>query len=443
MKLNKLLGIFIAVVLIVFIMGTINCYAATGSFSVSKSSISLKKGKTATITVSVKNCEGVFTVSSSDTTVATVNKSSTGWLERSTTITITAKKAGTATINITASDVADTSEKEVRGTKTIKVNVTETSSTGTNNNTNNKPSSNNSNNNSNNNSDDTSDQKPEVSKDATLKNLGVTPSKYDFSGFRKMTTSYSVSVPHEVETISLYGYATDSKATVSGTGSKKLKDGVNTFSVKVTAEDKKTTKIYTVKVTREKEKSDEEEPKEDENPEETKAEGLTDLSITDLELTPSFDNKQYEYSVNVPNGTTSLDINTQKSDDNIEIQIAGNENLQIGENIITILVYDKKKNETATYQIAANVEEEKTDLTEVNDSIKHAKNDMKTRKYIILGVVAIIVILVIVFFIKRQSIVDENEFTTYKREDNIEENEEDEKETVKKNRRKPKGKRFK
>ena len=81
-----------------------------------------------------------------------------------------------------------------------------------------------------------------ASTDATLKNLGIKP--HDFSGFRKATTSYSVTVPNDTEKITIYAQATDSKASVTGTGSKTLKVGKNTFSVKVTAEDKKTTKTY-------------------------------------------------------------------------------------------------------------------------------------------------------------------------------------------------------
>ena len=116
------------------------------------------------------------------------------------------------------------------------------------------------------------------SKVATLKNLGITPKQYDFSAFKPGTTSYSVKVPNDVESVKIYATATSAKAKISGVGTKKLKEGVNTFNVKVTAEDEKTTKTYTLTINRSKEKEEdkdkekEEEEKEKEKTEDKKAE---------------------------------------------------------------------------------------------------------------------------------------------------------------------------
>lgn len=107
----------------------------------------------------------------------------------------------------------------------------------------------NSNNNSGNNSGTTK------SNNANLGNLGIKPN--DFSGFRAAKTSYDVTVPNNVSSINVYANKGHSGQTISGTGTKTLNVGINTFNVLVTAEDGTTKKTYTINVTREGENSSE------------------------------------------------------------------------------------------------------------------------------------------------------------------------------------------
>ena len=449
MKLKKIIIMSILLLFSILTFGNINSYAASGSFSVSKSSISLEKGKSTTFTINLKNCEGVFAISSSNTSVATVSTSRTGWLESKATITIKAKAKGTATISVKAEDVADSSAKEVTGTKSIKVTVTDSSS-----NTSNKPSTtNNSNNNnntsnsSNNNNDNNENKKSNI---ATLKNLGITPN--DFSGFRKMTLNYSVKVPNLVSKVKIYADPTDSKATVTGTGSKNLKVGKNTFAIKVTAEDKKTTKTYVLNITRE-EKQEEKEPEEntvenkvDETPVETKKDGLSNLEISGFTLNPAFSQDNYEYNVDVPSDKKTLDIKTEKTSDDITVEVVGNENLKLGENVITLLVYNSKKENIATYQIFANLKEEQVDLTEVNSFFKNANQKALMKKIIIIATIIIIIVLIVIFTTKKNKII-EKEFENDKEEDRLpkmlQEEKEEKVEKTAKRRNRSKGNHFK
>ena len=130
MKNRKIFITLLILIFSIFTLGNVKSYAATGKFTLSTSSVSIKKGKSAKITLTVKNCEGTFMVSSSDSSIATVNitdndSDGDGWITSTATIKVSGKKKGTATISISASDVADTDANEVTGTKTIKVNVTE------------------------------------------------------------------------------------------------------------------------------------------------------------------------------------------------------------------------------------------------------------------------------------------------------------------------------
>ena len=153
--------------------------------------------------------------------------SSSVWVENgSSKITLIANKAGTTEIIVEAENVgvSDGSGKEITGSKPIAIKVTDSSSSSNGNL--NSSSSSSTNNPSRNTSNSTSNAgTTNKSSDATLRNLGITPKAYDFSGFSKLKTNYSVKVDYDVTRISIYAYATDSKATVTGTGTKSLNVG--------------------------------------------------------------------------------------------------------------------------------------------------------------------------------------------------------------------------
>ena len=238
----------------------------------------------------------------------------------------------------------------------------------------------------------------EVSSDATLKNLGIRPKEYDFTGFKPTVSSYSVSVPNDTEKITIYATAKNEKDTITGIGNKTLNVGQNKCEIKVTSEDKKTTKTYTINVTRKEEKEDDEEEKEEETP---VISGVKDIIIKDAELTPSFSQDVFSYDVSVPSGTKKLDIDTEKTSEDIEVEIAGNEDLKEGDNIITLLVHNTRNDATSTYQINAKVENQKVDLSTINDELKDAKNNSNMKEWIIKGAAIAIIVLIIIFLIYR------------------------------------------
>ena len=401
--------IIITLVLFIFcvLLGNINSYAAKGSFSLSTSSVSLKKGKSTTISINAKNCEGAFKVTSSNSNIIVLEFDKDGddkneqygslTLWNNETITIKAVGSGTAKIKVTASDVTSTDGvTPVTGTKTVTVKVPSSSSSSSSSSDKKDSSSSNKKTSSSSSSSSTSStssssKEEKASSDATLKNFGITPSEYDFSGFRRMTTSYSVTVPSDVEEISIYAYPNDSKATVTGTGAKKLTDTENTFSVKVTAEDKKTTKTYTLTVKKQ------EEEKEDED---EVFEALTNIEITGIELDPMFDKTIFEYNISVPSGTKSLDITTEKANENIEVEIIGNEDLQEGENVITILARAPEKDQTATYQLIATVGNQDMALsiedTQITTEDNENNNGLLDKKVLIAGIIVVLLIVIII-----------------------------------------------
>ena len=161
-------------------------------------------------------------------------------------------------------------------------------------------------------------------------------------------------MPEDVESVEVYATASDSKATISGTGRKTLQNGANALNVVVTAEDG-TTKTYTINVTRE---GTQEEQEEEETSEEEITEvknGLSNITIGDLELSPSFKTDVYEYTVKYIGEDTSLDIQTVATDPSYTVEILGNEELQEGEKYpLPFWFLIAKANNVATYQITVN-----------------------------------------------------------------------------------------
>ena len=192
----------------------------------------------------------------------------------------------------------------------------------------------------------TAEEETKNSSDATLKNLGINPKEYDFSGFKKDQTEYSVEVPNEIKTVEIYAEATDSKAQVTGTGEIELNEGANEVKVEVVAQDG-TKKTYTITITRKASKVA------TTSLDNTKF-GLSDLTIAGQTISPAFKNDVYSYTVGVKEDLASLDIKAIATDSDAKIEIVGNENLQQGENTITVIVKNEKTNQTATYQITVN-----------------------------------------------------------------------------------------
>ena len=266
-----------------------------------------------------------------------------------------------------------------------------------------------------------------ISKVATLKNLGIRPN--DFKGFKSGTFSYNVKVPYDVEKINIYAEKTNASSTVTGLGDKTLDVGANTFKVVVTAEDKKTTKTYTLVVNRLKENEKEETKEEPEENDEEKTngdvKGLTSLEIAGFTLKPEFKNDVYEYTLETTDEVEKLDIQTKTSSDKIKVEIIGNEKLEIGENLITLLVRNEDGTKT-TYQIDVDTKATPVDVTELNNELKDAQNRVTAQKIIVIATIVIIVLLIITFFVEKYKIQKREEDGEFFDEEDYEDNDIDE-----------------
>lgn len=186
-------------------------------------------------------------------------------------------------------------------------------------------------------------EKPEdKSKNSALKELTLLQGTLT-PEFSKDITEYTVQVGIDVTELQLDAIPEDEKAKVKVDGNTDLKDGENKVTITVTAEDESTT-VYTLTVN----KTDE-----------TKDVGpvLSKLEISGATLSPTFSPEVYSYSVNVPIGTTTLDITAEAEDEETTVEITGNTDLKEGENLVTIMVTkgEGEEQQVTTYQITVNV----------------------------------------------------------------------------------------
>ena len=372
---------------------------AKGSFTVNKTSVTLTEGNTTTFTINGSSATGKVSITSSNSSVATVSSSSE-WIENnSKNITITAKKKGETTITVSGK-VSDNDGVEDTVTKTIKVTVNEKSTNVVDNNKN---------------------AETKKSNNANLKTLGVTPKQYDFSGFSKNKTEYSVTVPANVNSLTVVAKAEDSKAKVNVSGNSGFETGSNNkITIKVTAEDG-TTKTYTIKVTK---LATEEEKPGNLIDEELY---LNSLSITGIELSPAFSKDVFSYTATLNDESINeVTVNAKANNSKAKVEITGNKNLVNGENTINIVLTLDGKTEQVVYQIVLNKignTEEETIETNIEVPTQYT-NDSKIKLYILIPILVVILIIVAIVVLI-VLIVKENKKLATEGNDNIDKQDDD------------------
>lgn len=384
------------------------------SLVINFSSSSAKVGDTVTATVTGKGASGKVNLSVSGN--ASLSESSI-FVDGSASVSVKINGEGNVKVTATAADMADTSNAEpFSGSTAETIKVSSNSSSGSSNGSNNTGSTDN-------------NKTTTKSNNANLSNLGIKPN--DFKGFKASTTSYNVTVPNDIEKVTVYATAQDKKATIKGNGTQTLKVGKNALNVVVTAEDG-TTKTYTINVTREEAKNDKNETTDNTtsntdttnsvtsensgNTESTSESDLKKLSIKGYNLTPTFSPDVYEYKVDISGDVSSLDIETEGANHNVSIDIVGNENLTDGENTITILVYNEETKQNSTYQIIVN--KTSADVNGLNDTLNDAVKKANKIRMILLGVVGFIIICAIIFVIVRHRLnTNDNEKYEYDDDD--------------------------
>ena len=332
---RKLKGLLSIIIYIILIYVGNNIYAASANISATKTTAYV--GDSVDVNVIVNAAAWNLSVSGNGITGGSITGFNIEGVNQTTTkiYTLNTSSVGTYVITLKG-DVSDGSTDVTTDiSKSVTINIKEkpvtpaptptpTPTTPSTNNTNTskpsnivtKPATNTNSNKNNNNS-------ISLSTNAYLSEFridepGITPS------FNKTINNYSVTVGEDVDKLDVTALPEDNKAVVQIDGNVNLKEGENTVTIKVTAEDKKTINIYTLLVTK------------SNNPEKSNA-YLQNILIEDMTITPEFSKEIFEYMLSNTK-LDSLKILAFPENENAKVDIIGNENLVVGENNIKIIV---------------------------------------------------------------------------------------------------------
>ncbi len=223
------------------------------------------------------------------------------------------------------------------------------------------------------------------STDATLTNLTVSQGTLN-PEFNKETTEYTVQVKDTINTIRISATAAEG-ATTTGTGSKSLAMGENTYEIEVTAEDKTTKKTYTVKVIR------------GEVAEPSAYIKSLELNNIGIALSPEFDSKNNKYTVKIDDTITKIDFKYELMDPLAEVTIEGNEDFKYGENLVTIKVVSSDQETEETYEITVIKEEEESTAPIEEKKEEEEKKESKLWLIILIVIFALAILGGVIFLL--------------------------------------------
>ena len=172
-----------------------------------------------------------------------------------------------------------------------------------------------------------------LSNNSYLKDISIDGTNID--GFNKENFEYNIKVSRETDSINISAILDDEKATLTTDLSNKfnLNLGENIINIVVTAENGNTS-TYILNVEREK------------NNDAT----LDSLTVSKGTLTPAFNKNTLNYTVNVENDVTSIEVSATATDSNATVTGTGTKQLNTGDNTVTIKVTSESGTEN-TYTI--------------------------------------------------------------------------------------------
>lgn len=200
--------------------------------------------------------------------------------------------------------------------------------------------------------------------------------------FDKQIINYSIEEEITENTIKINAVKDDERASVSGIGEINLQTGENNIRIDVKAENG-VERAYFIKVVK---KIDVEDLK------------LSSLKLTaisnngereELYLNKDFSSDIFLYSCNVYSDINKIELDAVSEKEDANITIQGNENLQEGQNIITVTLKDSSDNETI-YKIQVN--KQYSTSSEIRE-----ENSNKTVLFIVILFILVVIVFIVFF----------------------------------------------
>lgn len=199
--------------------------------------------------------------------------------------------------------------------------------------------------------------------------------------FNKSITKYNIIVGNDINNINVTALAEDSNAKVNITGNTNLKSGVNNIKIEVVAQDNKAKKTYLIDAT----KTD--------NPDLANA-SLENLAIENVTLQPEFSPDIIMYVAEVGSDVENLNILAVPQIEGADVKIEGKDNLQFGDNVVTIKVVAKDGATHKEYLINVHKKTKEEESME-NEIEKEEKIEQEEKNKVGIGNIVICYIVVI------------------------------------------------
>ena len=209
----------------------------------------------------------------------------------------------------------------------------------------------------------------------TLKTLGLNVTPLDFSPSKLV---YNVTVPYEVESVTYSSTLTDAKSDYvegfSGNRTVDLRVGLNTFTIKVQAEDN-SVKTYVLNISRENE------------------DGYVyltrDITVDGYNL--DFENNIMEYTLNIK-GEDKVKFNIITNSDAYEYEISGNDKLVNG-SVITVTVHNDDETIEEVYRFNVVSTKSSSDDNQSSNVVHNVPNtDLSVPNIILIAVVCFVIV---------------------------------------------------
>ena len=361
-------------ILLIFIIIIPKNVYASGSVTVSTNNMTINKGSTGTFTITATNAVGRIDISSTNSDVVTVDKTSE-WIEnQSITVTVTGVNVGTGVINVKLSDAATFDEEPLTGNYTIYVTVKELSS-------NNK-----------------------------LNNIKIDGSLVP--NFNTNVLSYTKTVPNTTSSVNITAEKSDSKASITGTGVKNLNVGNNTINIVVTSESG-ITRTYSLIIKREASAtSNDSNNNTNNNNDSTNKSNINTLDAVEITNVNdlNFDKTITNYNLNVKSEIEEVEIKSTLTDSKSKyVENYGNRKVELKEGLNTIEIKVEAENgDIKTYTFNINREKEQSEITDYNnineqqqtEVVDKDNNTSLTFPIIILTIGAVLLISVVIYIKK-------------------------------------------
>ncbi len=167
-----------------------------------------------------------------------------------------------------------------------------------------------------------------------LNHVGITPE------FEKEIKEYYFLADMSINELEVTAIPENEKANVKITGNTDIKEGLNTINIEVESEDKTKTETYKIYVTKTDNK-------------ELANSNLENLAVRQGTLEPPFQADITHYYIEIANDVSKLDILAISQNMNAEVTLEGNDELEIGDNIIIVSVTAENGTTNKKYVITA------------------------------------------------------------------------------------------